>query len=60
MSDLPNGYEVFELAWRGCWHYRRAGDEKTTSKCYDDEHAARMGAREEHKRWAAFLRAATC
>lgn len=57
MPDVPNGYVVFELAWRGCWHYRRDG-ESTMSRCYGDECAARLGAHQDFSRWAWNLRLA--
>jgi hypothetical protein len=55
MPDIPNGYVVFELAWRGCWHHRRDG-ETTMSRCYNDERAARLGAHQDFNRWAWHLK----
>lgn len=51
MPDVPNGYVVFEIAWRGCWHWRRDGEE-TMSRCYDDERAARLGCHQAFSKWA--------
>lgn len=54
--DKPNGYEVFGLTWRGCWHWKRSA-EAGMSKCYDSEASAIMGAREDFGRRAAMLKA---
>jgi hypothetical protein len=60
VGHVPSGYKVFELPWRGCWHFRRGGG--PLSKCYDDESQAAQGARDDFERWANDLRVAarTC
>ena len=47
MPDVPKGYVVFELAWCGCWHYRRDGE--PMSRCYDSERTARIAAHQDLK-----------
>lgn len=55
-KNTPNGYHVFELEWRGCWHWRKDGAEGM-SRCYGSEQEAESGARADFERWAAALRA---
>ncbi len=57
-KSIPNGYHVFELAHRGCWHWRRYGI-MGSSNCYDTKHEAEADARADFERWAAELRSAT-
>lgn len=58
MKNIPNGYHVFELAHRGCWHWRCDGVEGV-SRCYNTDHEAIAGARVDFERWAAELKSAT-
>lgn len=53
--NIPNGYHVFELPHRGCWHWHK-DDVDGVSKCYDSEREAEDGARADFERWATALR----
>lgn len=49
MKEVPEGYRVFEVVHRGCWHWKKDGLDGS-SRCYDTEDQAIDGAREHSAR----------